>query len=362
MSRIRTRDGLTLAYESMGPVDAPTVILIMGLGAQMHVWPTSLCQQLVLAGYRVIRFDNRDTGASSSLDHAGNPSLIRAWLAGRLNRGSPIPYTLKDMSRDVLALMDALELPSAHLIGASMGGMIAQRLAAKKRRRVRSLTSIMSSASLPRLPVRQWQVLLQLAKRPARDDRHAHRHYLNRLNAVMGSPAYPMTEEEIHQLAERNWQRQASPHGVKRQLAAITHAGDRRRLLRKIKVRTLVIHGADDPLIPVTQGIETASLIPDARMRVVLGMGHDFPEALVPKLSKMLIKHLNKSEKRWMKRHKRRTSNTERQQSSPTSPDMPVIHDPMAWLDPPDSAESPGSSDNHANNRQAEAKAGTGTK
>uniref|UniRef100_UPI00260FC119 alpha/beta fold hydrolase n=1 Tax=uncultured Paraglaciecola sp. TaxID=1765024 RepID=UPI00260FC119 len=261
MTRIRTRDGIELAYESMGPEDAPPVILIMGLGAQMHVWPTSLCQRLVDAGFRVIRFDNRDTGASTSLDEHGNPSLIRVWLGRRLKRKPRVPYTLKDMSRDVIALMDELGLPSAHLVGASMGGMIAQILAAKKRKRVRSLTSIMSSASAPKVPVSQLQVMLKLARRPLQRDRDEHFRYITRMSEVIGSPGYPMSEAEIQRLAETSWERTSSPLGFKRQLVAITHAGDRRRLLQKIKARTLVIHGADDPLIPVTMGIETASLI-----------------------------------------------------------------------------------------------------
>jgi len=337
MTRIRTRDGIELAYESMGDPTAPPVILIMGLGAQMHVWPTSLCQRLVNAGYRVIRFDNRDTGRSSALDEHGNPSLIRVWLGRRFKRKPRVPYTLKDMSRDVLALMDELELPSAHLIGASMGGMIAQILAARKRRRVRSLTSIMSSASAPRIPVSQIQVMLQLARRPANRDRDEHIRYIARMNQVIGSPGYPMSDEEIQRLAETSWERMSSPLGFKRQLVAITHAGDRRRLLRKIKVRTLVIHGADDPLIPVTMGIETASLIPRAKLKVILGMGHDFPEALVPKLSKHLIRHLDKAEDRWCRRKQRSTDfkatqpHKQAEQSAAVRPD-----DPLSWLEPDD--------------------------
>ena len=332
MTRICTRDGIELAYESMGPEDAPPVILIMGLGAQMHVWPTSLCQRIVDAGFRVIRFDNRDTGASTSLDEHGNPSLIRVWLGRRLNRKPRVPYTLKDMSRDVVALMDELGLPSAHLIGASMGGMIAQILAAKKRKRVRSLTSIMSSASAPKVPVSQLQVMLKLARRPLQRNRDEHFRYITRMSEVIGSPGYPMSEAEIQRLAETSWERTSSPLGFKRQLVAITHAGDRRRLLQKIKARTLVIHGADDPLIPVTMGIETASLISKAKLRVITGMGHDFPEALVPKLSRLLIKHLNRANTEWQQKlkKKKRTEIPSKQAANEDS------SDPMDWLEPLD--------------------------
>ena len=338
MTRIRTRDGIELAYESMGAEDAPPVILIMGLGAQMHVWPTSLCQRLVDAGFRVIRFDNRDTGASTSLDEHGNPSLIRVWLGRRLKRKPRVPYTLKDMSRDVIALMDALGLPSAHLVGASMGGMIAQILAAKKRKRVRSLTSIMSSASAPKVPVSQLQVMLKLARRPVQRNRDEHFRYIARMSEVIGSPGYPMSEAEIQRLAETSWERTSSPLGFKRQLVAITHAGDRRRLLQKIKARTLVIHGAEDPLIPVTMGIETASLIPKAKLRVVTGMGHDFPESLVPRLSRLLIKHVNRADTEWQQKLKKK----KRAHVPTKTPENEDSSDPMDWLEPLDSPDQSG--------------------
>ena len=344
MTRIRTREGIELAYESLGPEDAPAVILIMGLGAQMHVWPTSLCNRLVEAGYRVIRFDNRDTGRSTALDDHGNPSLIRVWLGRRLKRNPKVPYTLKDMSRDVLALMNELDIPSAHLVGASMGGMIAQILAAQKRKRVRSLTSIMSSASAPRVPVSQLQVMLKLARRPLQRDREEHFRYIARMSEVIGSPGYPMSDKEIQRLAETSWERTSSPMGFKRQLVAITHAGDRRRLLQKIKARTLVIHGADDPLIPVTMGIETASLIRKAKLRVITGMGHDFPEALVPRLSRLLIKHLSKAEQDWQKKISKKRSGKQKKtevqhdlsQIDSTQIDSSGHTDPVDWLEPLD--------------------------
>jgi pimeloyl-ACP methyl ester carboxylesterase len=342
MTHIQTQHGVELAYESMGDESAPPVILIMGLGAQMHVWPTTLCYRLVNAGYRVIRFDNRDVGHSSNFNEHGNPSLIRVWLGRRFKRKPRVPYTLKDMSRDVIALMDELGLDSAHLVGASMGGMIAQILAAKKRKRVRSLTSIMSSATAPRVPVNQLQVLLQLARRPAASNRDDHIQYITRMNRIIGSPGFPMSDDELQRLAETSWERTTSPLGFKRQLVAITHAGDRRRFLQKIKARTLIIHGADDPLIPVNMGIETASLIPKAKLKVVLGMGHDFPEALVPRLSKMLIKHLDKANEQWQtKKHVRKKTHplsesilgdAANELVNQTSYDESKETDPLAWL------------------------------
>ncbi|MCD8530380.1 MAG: alpha/beta fold hydrolase [Saccharospirillaceae bacterium] len=302
MTHIRTPDGIELAYEQMGNPADPAVILIMGLGAQMRIWPDSLCQALVDKGYRVVRFDNRDVGRSTQLDHHGTPSLLATWLATKLKRKAQVPYTLKDMARDVLALMDELDIDSAHLVGASMGGMIAQILAAKHKKRVRSLTSIMSSATSPGLPDAKLKVLLQLAKRPTPFNREASIRYTMRMNRLIGSPAYPMDEMELRALAETSFERTTNPTGFKRQLVAITAAGDRSHLLRKIKLPTLVIHGTDDPLIPVRMGEDTAAAIRKAKLKVIQGMGHDLPPALVPQLAKMMGKHLKKAEKRWKKK------------------------------------------------------------
>ncbi|WP_419813481.1 alpha/beta fold hydrolase [Bacterioplanoides sp.] len=308
MTQFQTPDGIQLVYETFGLSQHPAVILIMGLGAQMRVWPDELCQRLAGAGYYVVRFDNRDVGDSTHLNDQGSPSLLKTWLQQKMQRQADVPYTLHDMSRDVLALLDQLQLDNAHLIGASMGGMIAQILAATKRKRVRSLTSIMSAGRAPGLPDPNLKVLLQLAKRPTPFNREASVRYTMRMNRLIGSPAYPMDEMELRQLAETSFDRAGSPCGFKRQLVAITAAGDRRHLLQKIKVPTLVIHGSDDPLIPARMGADTAAAIRKAKLKIIQGMGHDLPPALVPKLSKMLIKHLNKSERKWHKRTLKRAA------------------------------------------------------
>lgn len=334
MTRIKTRDGIELACETFGKDTAPPVILIMGLGAHMRVWPDSLCRQIAAAGFRVIRFDNRDSGASTSLDEHGSPSIVRVWLGSRFARRKPrVPYTLKDMAGDVVALMETLDISSAHLVGASMGGMIAQILAARHRRRVRSLTSIMSSATPPRPPVSQLQMLLHLARRPDASDRDAYVSYIMRMNRLIGSPRYPMTDAELEQLAENSWQHSGNNTGFRRQLVAITHAGDRRHLLQKIKARTLVIHGADDPLVPVSLGIETASLIRRSKLKVILGMGHDFPEALVPRLSRLIIRHLKKSEKKWQVKQRRKQLKTLPGEDGKAANDTAS---PLAWLNQAD--------------------------
>jgi len=316
MKHFVTSDGIELAYETFGQRQHPCVILIMGLGAQMRVWPDSLCQLLSNKGYFVVRFDNRDVGHSSHLQQHGSPSLLKAWVQQKMQRKAQIPYTLKDMSRDVVALMDTLEIDSAHLVGASMGGMIAQILAAKKRKRVRSLTSIMSAGRAPGLPDPKLKVLLQLAKRPTPFNREASIRYTMRMNRLIGSPAYPMDEMELRQLAETSFDRAGSPCGFKRQLVAITAAGDRRHLLKKIKTPTLVIHGSDDPLIPPRLGQDTARSIRKAKLKIIPGMGHDLPPALVPKLGKLLLKHLNKAEKKWQKRTQKRLTEQPQQHAA----------------------------------------------
>ena len=324
MTYFTTAAGIRLAYETFGDRNHPAVILIMGLGAQMRVWPDTLCQRLVEGGYFVVRFDNRDVGDSSDFRHQGSPSLLRTWLQHKLHRKPDVPYTLKDMSRDVLALLDELQLESAHLVGASMGGMIAQILAATKRKRVRSLTSIMSAGRAPGLPDPDLKILLQLAKRPTPFNREASVRYTMRMNRLIGSPAYPMDEMELRQLAETSFERGGSPCGFKRQLVAITAAGDRSHLLKKIKVPTLVIHGSDDPLIPARLGADTAAAIRKAKLKIIRGMGHDLPPALVPKLSKLLLKHLAKAEKKWHKRETRRLQPAD-QPSDDSSPSLTLV-------------------------------------
>lgn len=302
MTQFQTADGIQLVYETFGLAQHPAVILIMGLGAQMRVWPDELCQRVADAGYYVVRFDNRDVGDSSHMKDQGSPSLLKTWLQQKMQRPADVPYTLKDMSRDVLSLMDELQLHSAHLVGASMGGMIAQILAATKRKRVRSLTSIMSAGRAPGLPDPNLKVLLQLAKRPTPVNREASIRYTMRMNRLIGSPAYPMNDIELRQLAETSYERAGSPCGFKRQLVAITAAGDRHHLLQKIKVPALIIHGSDDPIIPARMGVDTAAAIRKSKLKIIQGMGHDLPPALMPKLSKLLIKHLQKSENKWQKR------------------------------------------------------------
>lgn len=287
--------GITLHYQDEGKKSAPAIILIMGLGAQMTVWPDSLYRGLVEKGFRVIRFDNRDTGLSTQLDEFGSPSLVKAWLSKRLPIASSAPYKLEDMADDVLQLMNGLKLKKVHLVGASMGGMIAQILAAKHKKKVVSLTSIMSSVSFTSKP--KLKLLLSLARQPRQGNREDAIRYNIKLNRLIGSPAFPSDERTLYEQASRSIERAYNPSGFRRQLVAITATGDRRHMMKKIKAPTLVIHGSDDPVIPLAGGQDTAKRIRDAKLKVVDGMGHNFPPALMKKMTKWISRHVKKAEK-----------------------------------------------------------------
>lgn len=299
---IQTKDGIHLAYERFGDRHKPCVIMIMGLGAHMRIWPDALCQGIADNGYQVIRFDNRDVGLSSHLDEQGNPSLLKVWLTHKLNKKPNLPYSLKDMSKDVVALMNALDIDSAHLVGASMGGMIAQILATQKRKRVRSLVSIMSAASSPGLEDTKLSVLLRLARRPRSKKPEKQLRYSMKMHRLIGSPDYQLDELALREQVVQSMRGPHNPLGVKRQLVAVTAAGDRRQKLAKINVPTLIIHGAQDPVIPVRMGVDTAEHIKRAKLKVVEGMGHDLPPALLPSFVHMICKHLHKAEKRLYKK------------------------------------------------------------
>ena len=297
MEHILTASGISISYQDEGNKHAPVIILIIGLGAQYTVWPDSLYYGLVEKGFRVIRFDNRDAGLSSKLDEFGNPSLLKHWLSRRFPIRANLPYSLDDMARDVKQFMNALGIKKAHLVGASMGGMIAQIAAAKYKKRVLSLTSIMSSSSPLSFSSSNINLLVKLAKiRPRSSNKQAAIEYNVRLNQLIGSPAYPQDEHILYANAERYITRaDNNQKGFKRQLAAIAATPYREQLLKKTKAPTLVIHGSADPVMPLSAGINTALLIKRSKLRVVPGMGHDFPPALMKKITKWISKHAYKA-------------------------------------------------------------------
>ncbi|WP_158967244.1 alpha/beta fold hydrolase [Paraglaciecola sp. L3A3] len=300
MKKITTRSGITINFQDKGKKSAPVIIMIMGLGAQMTIWPDELYLGLVEKGYRVIRFDNRDVGLSTQLDELGDPSLLKTWLSHRLPFRYSTPYKLEDMANDVLELMAALKIKKAHLIGASMGGMIAQILASHHKKKVLSLTSIMSATS-PIVSTSNLRIMLALGKRPRKSHNEAAIRYNIKMNKLIGSPSYPIDDLTLRRQAKLNINRAYNPAGVKRQLAAIAATGDRRHSLKHIKAPTLVIHGSDDPIIPCIGGQNTAESIRKAKLKIIQGMGHDFPPELMKKMTKWIAKHVKKAEQKRIK-------------------------------------------------------------
>ncbi|NGZ87129.1 alpha/beta fold hydrolase [Duganella aceris] len=286
-------NGITIAYETSGnPLDTP-VLLIMGLGMQLISWPQDLVDGLVEQGYYVIRYDNRDIGLSSKLSQFKKPNLALAYLKSLLGWKRPGGYTLNDMADDALGLLDALGIGKAHVIGVSMGGMIAQIFAARFAGRTLSLTSIMSSSGRRGLPGPTAAARNAVMGAPA--DPNDIKAVVDRMVGVyrvIGSPSFPTPERTLRANIERALRRSTNPDGVARQLAAIVTGGDRTALLRKITCPALVIHGAADPLVPLACGVDTAASISGATLKVIEGMGHDLPAQLIERLLALLDHHL----------------------------------------------------------------------
>ena len=277
---------IELAYETFGDTDAPPMLLIAGLATQMLGWDEQFCMQLADKGFHVIRFDNRDVGRSTHLDDAGVPNL-RAMMRGRGR--SAAPYTLVDMADDTAGLLDALGLESAHIVGMSMGGMIAQQLAISHPHRLRSLTSIMSTPSraVGQARLKAQRVLFL----PQATDQEAAAERALKVYRVIGSPGYRLDEGRVADVARRSFARGNDPAGVARQYAAIVVSPDRSPGLRALTIPTLVIHGEDDPLVQVDGGRATAKTVPGARLVVIPGMGHDLPQQLWPRLVDEIVTH-----------------------------------------------------------------------
>jgi pimeloyl-ACP methyl ester carboxylesterase len=285
-------NGIRLEAESFGDESRPVVLLVMGLGMQLLAWPEALCRRIADAGYRVLRFDNRDIGLSSKLDEA-RISIPRAALRYALHLPIPAPYKVQDMACDALGLLDALGIARAHVVGVSMGGMIAQNFAASWPQRCLSLTSIMSSSGNRRLPLAHPRVLrLLIARPPQRSSPERQLQHFMRLFRALSGPGYTMPDEELRERLQRSLARNYSPAGTARQLLAIVASGDRSALLRSIAVPTLVLHGSDDPLLPIAHGRDCARKIPGARFEAIEGMGHDLPTSLLPRLGDHLLAQL----------------------------------------------------------------------
>jgi pimeloyl-ACP methyl ester carboxylesterase len=285
-------NGLAIEVEDTGGGERPAVLLIMGLGMQLVAWPPAFVQALTDAGYRVVRFDNRDIGLSEHLDHLGTPNLL--WESFKHRIGMPVraPYRVHDMAADALGVLDALGIRQAHVVGVSMGGMIAQRVALAAPSRVLSLVSIMSSSGARDLPGPKPHVLQALLSRPQGPSEQAIADHYVRLFRVIGSPGYPLEEAALRERIVTGIRRSYHPAGTMRQMAAIAADARRADELRAVQVPTLVLHGMDDPLVPYPCGVDTARRIPGARLVGVAGMGHDLPPGVVDRLLEPLVPHL----------------------------------------------------------------------
>ena len=283
MTRFASANGLCLAYETFGDPGARPLVLIMGLAAQMLIWHEDFCRRLAERGHFVVRFDNRDVGLSSRCHQLGRPSLLRAVIAARRGRPVHAAYTLDDMAADTVGLMAALGIERAHVMGASMGGMIAQAMAIRHPRRVLSLTSTLSSTGNPSLPLPTWGATRVLLRRPPRTE-EAYVDYSVRLWRTIGSPGYPLDEAHIRRRSARIFDRGLTGSGSLRQMVAILHHGDRRPHLARLALPTLVIHGLEDPLVPVEAGRDTARSIPGAALMLLEGVGHTLPLGVWPKV------------------------------------------------------------------------------
>ena len=274
-------NGIEIEYDEFGAKDAPAVLMIMGLGAQLVRWPMALVDALVERGYRVIRYDNRDVGLSTKCDSAGTPNFALMAVSHILRRPIRAPYTLTDMAADAAGLLDALGIERAHVVGASMGGMIAQLFAAHWPERTLSLTSIMSTTGNPALRGASLQAMGILLRRPRGNDLEAIvAHGVKAAKVVGGS--FPEDDLLMAERYRDEIVRNHHPSGFVRQMAAILADGDRRTRLRAIAAPTVVVHGAVDPRVPAEGGRDTAAAIPGARLVEIPGMGHTLPPEVIP--------------------------------------------------------------------------------
>ena len=291
MPNIRANN-IDIYYEENGPADGPVILLVMGLGAQMIAWPDEFIHGLVSKGYRVIHYDNRDVGMSQRMEGAKTPHLVWTMLKARIGLPVRVPYTLGDMAADGIGLLDALGIDKAHVVGASMGGMIVQLMAANHRERLLSMTSIMSSSGKPGLPGARADIQKNfMVKRPpdaSRDDAVAFGTELVR-SFSYPDPARP---ENAHaEMTAKAFDRGYYPVGTRRQLLAIIADGSRVERLKKITTPTLVVHGGADPLVPKEGSEDIARHVPGARLEIIDEMAHDLPPSQVGRMVDLIAGH-----------------------------------------------------------------------
>ncbi|MEV6620673.1 alpha/beta hydrolase [Amycolatopsis sp. NPDC051106] len=282
--------GISLAYERIGDRGAEPLVLVAGLGQQLHSWPDAFCAQLAERGFEVVRFDNRDAGRSTHPRF--RPASLPGMFAGRFPAQQ---YDLTDMAADTIGLFDALDLETAHIAGVSMGGMISQTVAALHPDRIRTLTSIMSTTGSRLLGRPAFSTLRMMGAKPPKSREEAVESAV-RMFRHIGSHGFPFDEARVRELAGTGWDRDPTAGGVGRQLGAILKSGNRTPLLRRITAPTLVIHGDRDRMVHPTGGAATARAIRGARLETVRGMGHDLPSGAWPTLLDLIDKHVRSSD------------------------------------------------------------------
>lgn len=289
MPKAKTNN-IEIFFDTFGEPSSQPLLLIMGLGSQMIRWVPELCEEFVKKGFYVIRFDNRDVGLSTKIEEAGVPDIMKVYQ--KVMRGEKVDasYTLDDMADDAIGLLDFLKIDKAHICGASMGGMIAQTIAIRHPSRVSSLTSIMSSTGNPDLP-RPTPEALKVLLTPAPPGREENINISVKAWRILWGSGYPFDEAVQRKMAAESYDRCYYPDGFKRQLLGILASGDRTSALGSIKVPTLVIHGADDPLVPIEGGKATAKVIPGAKLLIIKGMGHSLPPGTWPQVVDAITKN-----------------------------------------------------------------------
>jgi len=291
-----TANGIQIEAETRGDPGAPALLLIRGLGTQLSQWPEPFLDALA-ERLHVITFDNRDVGLSQKLDAAGTPELAPLLAAASAGQTPEVPYRLTDMAADCVGVLDAFGIERAHVFGMSMGGMIAQLMAAHHPERVRSLTSMMSTSGEPDVPPATPEAMAVLTSQPERpDDRECVIEHAVWGRRVIGSPGFPDSDEDVRAELSQAYDRCNHPGGIVRQMAAVVAAGSRADVLRSITAPTLVIHGSEDALIHPEGGRSTARLIPGAALEMIEGMGHDLPRALAPRLADLVLRHAGKAD------------------------------------------------------------------
>lgn len=284
-------NSIDIAFEIYGEPSSPTILLISGLSTPLTAWPTSLIEAFLSSGFRVVLLDNRDIGHSELLSELPMPNVLFAFLKLKLGFAIKVPYQLEDMMNDVVALMDVLNIDSAHIVGVSMGGMIAQLLAIHYPHRTDTLTSIMSMTGNKNLPPMDKKVKKTITSKPASNEYSDRRAYHIKKWQAIGSPKYPAQEAYLGEYVDKMLERGITAKGTLRQFLAIMAASNRESRLAKLTVPTLVIHGDSDPLINVAGGKATANAIPNAKLKIYPGMGHDLPIELIPEIAQDIIAH-----------------------------------------------------------------------